>query len=176
MAGQKQNNVENKGFYKEGVFNEFVRWSALPPWEQKRIGIIDQGDFAKENGINKDTLTRWKQRPDFIEKVAKLHDQWGREKTPDIMLAIYRSAMKGSASSQRLWLKYFTDFDLKKSQKPQEMSPLLHEDDIRYIISFLPQELQDKYNMFLARLLDDSVAMSEGRLDDLSNSPNYDGL
>ncbi len=56
-----RNNAENKGVYKSGIFQEFVRWSALPHFERVKLGITDQGDFAKAYGINKDTITRWKQ-------------------------------------------------------------------------------------------------------------------
>ena len=161
MALQKQNNAENKGVYKNSVFREFVRWSALPPMEAfQEMGVQDQNEFAEKFKVNKDTLTRWKNRPEFAQGVDKLQHQWGFGKTPNVVHAIYRSAIKGNSRSQRLFMNYFTNFG-KKNGKDLEYQPLIREEDIRYLITMLPKYRQDRYHNLLRDLLYDSKFFME---------------
>ncbi len=100
--------------------------------------------------LTKIRLLAGNRRPEFEGKVDTLQKSWGRDRTPDVAEAIYRSAIKGSARSQKLWLQYFTSMDPNK--KPRQEEPLFQLEDIRYIIQNLPKDLQDKYNVFFRDL------------------------
>lgn len=137
-----QNNAEikpeNKHPHKLAIYREFVRWNALPPFERVQTGITTQEEFAAHYKVNKDTLTRWKERRDFEPRTDELVRSWGLEKTPAVMQGIYNAAVKGSARSQLIWMKYFTTFDPKRAEK-LEMAPLVREEDVRMLIQELPE-------------------------------------
>ena len=150
-----------KNPYKQNVYLEFVTWSALPPFERASRGMPDQGDFAKAFNVNKDTLTRWKSRPEFEKDVDRLLKNWGRGKTPDIIQSIYRSAMKGNAKSQRFWIEYFGGSLKPVNSKETKSAELLREGDIRQLITFLPEWMQEKYNKMLHDLsVDTSIFLN----------------
>lgn len=151
-----QKNVENKAGYKNAIYQEFVRWSALPYGERLILRILDQGEFARKFNVNKDTLTRWKNRSDFESSVDKLQKHWGHAKTPDIVHAIYRSAIKGDAKSQKLWMDRFTNFGKNKNDKEQKPALLVQEGDIRELINMLPDFLKKKHSIALRMIIDDA--------------------
>ena len=111
------------------------------------------------------------QLPDFKPKLQDIRSQWGFEKTSDILEAMYRSAINGNALAQKLWLKYFDDFDPKHKRKSESGSiqPVFHVNDIRFLIESLPKDLQEKYYTFLRDLIVDIQAMHEGRTQHMSN-------
>lgn len=175
-----RNNAENKGIYKPDIYEEFKQWFALPSFEKRARGVSDQNTFAERYGVNKDTLTRWKNRRDFEAGVRKYIENEAKGRTSGVIEALYRSAMKGNSRSIRLWLTYVEGWHPNRKQKEVEYAPLIREEDIFYHISFLPEDLKEKYttrmNELLRDVLSDLTAFNEGRLNEMSNSPNYDGL
>ena len=174
-----QNNAENKQVYKSDIYQEFISWSAMPPNERFKLHIMDQTDFAKAYNINKDTLTRWKNQPDFKSKVDKLRMEVGREKLSDIMYAIYLSAIKGNPKSQKLWMEYFTDFiPHKPGDKPKKPIVEMTEDDIRQIILYMPEYRHDQHFNAIQRIIDDAVFFRDHpeTTEEEYNKINEDGL
>jgi hypothetical protein len=131
----------------------------LPPFAREQLGIRDQAGFAAHFGISEDTLTRWKQRPDFEAKVDKIRNAWALERMGGIYEAIFKSAVKGNAKSQRLWLQVFKEFPAKGKGDVQQ--PEITQDDIRFLIGELPEEKREKYNIFLRDLLADVATMEK---------------
>ncbi|MDB4940253.1 MAG: hypothetical protein JWO40_678 [Candidatus Doudnabacteria bacterium] len=150
-----QTNVEKKGVYKVDVYREFIRWSALPPFERARLHLSDQGEFAEHYNINQNTLTHWKNRADFKPQVDAILKQWGRDRLPAMLQAMYNAAIKGNAKSQRFWMAYIEGFD-PKILKNENQKSYFSEDDMRTLIDKLPEWLQNKYNSLLMDLLTDS--------------------
>jgi hypothetical protein len=51
-------------------------------------------------------LSEWKARADFWSEVEKRRVTWGRERTPDVVLALYkRLCATGGAAEVRLWFQ-----------------------------------------------------------------------
>ena len=88
------NNAENTSPYRESTYHEFTKWFALPTPGKVQMGVTDQNEFAAQFKVSKDTLSRWKQRSDFKQRVDKFRRDWGDERTPNVIEAIYRSAMR----------------------------------------------------------------------------------
>jgi len=85
-------------------YAQFVRWIATPePYRE----IKKQEDFAKSIGVHQDTLTDWKKREGFWSAVKEEISQFGRERTPNAILALYKTILaKGTAPEVKLWLQY----------------------------------------------------------------------
>ena len=180
MSQENQNPTENKRINKENIFDMFVHWYAIPPIERRKTGVEDQNDFAKKVKVNKDTLTRWKQRPDFKIRVKEVRQEWGHDKLPDIVHAIYVSAVNGNASSQKLWMNYFSDLtDRLKDNKNEKPTPRpLSVNDVLSFISILPEDKKEKYFKSMRELLQDSMEVEkentgkDGNFDEYLSLPN----
>lgn len=151
-----QKNVENKTKTNDVIYRAFIAWFALPYPQRMKTGIRNQQKFAEAHGINNNTLTRWKERPDFEKSVDALIQKWGVERIPDVIDAIARSAIKGNARSQALWMRLFGQSFLKKRDESRDV--YIREGDIRYLIEMLPEPLKSEHYANLRKLLDDSVA------------------
>ncbi len=147
-----QNNAENKHPYRIDIYREFIQWYALPSFERQQTGIANQEEFAARHKVNKDTLTRWKRRHDFDQRVDNMQREWGSGKTSDVAWGIYHAALKGNAKSQAIWMKYFTKFDVKRGDKEEDKQVLITEEDIRFLIQDLPEWRQKRYWLFLDQL------------------------
>lgn len=155
--------TNKRGVYKISLYNEFILWSAMPPVEKNRLGIESQNAFCDFYKISHNTPTPWKLRPDFYERVDKILIMWARDKKPDIVQGIYRSAVKGNSDSQRIWLQYFEGWTEKKQLEVTtkvDVSP----HDIRALIDVLPEPLRSKHYGNLRELFDDASAVKNARV------------
>lgn len=99
--------------------------------------------FAKKHGLSRFTLIAWKKRDEYAETVEKHLNQWGKDRTPDVIAALYRRCINmGSAFDVELWLAYVEKWDRK--QVVNHVHTRFDADDLRAIIAELPQEEQDK--------------------------------
>ena len=82
-------------------YDDFVQWIALP---KSLRDPQTQKELAKKFGVGEDTLSEWKQRNDFWMSVEEKRRSWGRERTPDVLLALHSRAIKtGDPHAVRLW-------------------------------------------------------------------------
>lgn len=163
------NNGDSKEPNKVDIYEKFVIWSAMPPSERIRTGIETQEQFVIFHGIGTNTPTNWKKRLDFKPRVTALRKDWAFGKMGGVIEAIYRSALKGSAQSQKLLLQLDGSLPSKENQK-QEATSTFSTEDIRFIISHLPELLQDKYYKFLRDLYSDLSLLTEGKISGLEKS------
>lgn len=111
-----------------------------------------QKHFAKKFGISEKSLSTWKHSEDFDKAVRRVRTNWGKEKTPDVLAALYRRCVThGNAYDVELWLAYFEGWD-RKQVAPQRMESFTA-DDLRMIISTLPQDKQDEWYVKIGELI-----------------------
>ena len=150
------------------VFNEFVLWSAMPYSERVKLGVETQSEFAEFYKVNKTTLSRWKQRPDFESHVDKILRIWAMEKTPDVIQGIYKAAVRGNPYSQTLWLQYFKGFNPKAKEEEGPKRVEYGVNDIRFLIEALPEPLRTKHHANLRELIEDGMRLRHaGQLENL---------
>lgn len=84
-------------------YSDFVIWIATPKTLREPA---TQRDLARQFGIGEDTLSDWKNRPDFWDEVREERSQWTREKTSDVIHALYKRASEGGGAHEvRLWME-----------------------------------------------------------------------
>lgn len=159
MENPKPIQANNPALRKANLYNEFVLWSAMPPVERVKLGIESQKDFASYYGLEESTLSRWKQRPDYEERMDKILRMWGIDKTPDVIQGIYRAAIKGNPASQLLWLQYFKKFNPKQEIEHTNKTKVeIGPGDVRRLIDALPEPLKSEHHANLRKLIDDVAA------------------
>ncbi len=103
-----------KWHLKHAEYYLFARWIATPSIFRDPP---NQGAFQEKYNVSGQTLVNWKNDPNFWEDVKREIKEWTKEKTPDVIAAIYRSAIKGNPFSQKLWLQAFDEFQEKSENK-----------------------------------------------------------
>lgn len=101
-------NTDLEGLRNVIEYLKFIRWMATPmPLKASKT----QGEFAKEIRVDEDTLTAWKKREGFWDRVRKETKNWGKEKTATVLLSLYQTIIKsGNAAEVKLWLSYINDW------------------------------------------------------------------
>lgn len=101
-----------KSAYRIAEYNEFVRFTAFPKFLRvKEFGIKTDAEFGKKYHLSKDTVTDWKRSDEFWDSVTATWKRWGKDRTPDVILGIYRKAsMTGDAGAAKLWMEVIEDF------------------------------------------------------------------
>lgn len=94
---------------KQTEYYLFARFIATPkPWRDLKTQL----EFQIEHNVSHDTLARWKKDPNFWEDVGRAIKEWGREKTPDVIAAVYgRIVRQGDPQAAALWLKYIENWE-----------------------------------------------------------------
>ncbi len=156
MHKQNVTNSDKREVKRVDIYEEFCIWSAMPPSERIKLGIETQEQFVEFYKIGINTPTAWKRRNDYRLRVTSLRTEWAFSKTSAVLESIYRTAIKGSAQSQKLWLQYIHGFGDKR-EIPDANKPSLHVDDLLFLIGMLPKELQEKHYDHMRELLDDSA-------------------
>ena len=101
-------NMDLKGKKHQIEFLDFVTWIATPCTLREPK---TQQELSKKFGVGQDTLSEWKSRPGFWTSVKEKRRQWGQERTPDVIMALYKRIIRnGSAPEVKLWLQYFEDW------------------------------------------------------------------
>jgi hypothetical protein len=155
-------------------YQEFILWSALPTPEKIRLGLEWQKDFAAHYHLQERTLSVWKQRSDFKDRVRKIMKMWAFDRTPDVILGIYRSALKGNSDSQRIWLKYFEGW-VEETKVDHTLKVEISSNDIRFLIEGMPEKEKLECYGYLRNILDISQSLhNSGRLADGTASYDID--
>jgi hypothetical protein len=139
--------------YKEDVFKKFVLFFSLPDPEKcqmfgvekdpitGKVKVPTQQDFALKYGLAFETLSRWKNRKDFMDAVNMVRRQWGRERTSNVMASLYNRCLKyGMAYDIETYLAYFDNWS--RTQVVKHVQEKFDVDDIRTIINSLPEGAQ----------------------------------
>ena len=140
---------------KKDIFLKFVDFMALPdPEKFEYMGIaIDpktgkypgkvptQQQFATRSGVAKETLSRWKAQPEFLYLVDIKRKQWGIDKVPNVLAALYTRCLKyGMAYDVETYLAYFAGWTRTQAIKGEVDK--FAADDLRSVIAQLPAEKQ----------------------------------
>ncbi len=143
---------------KSNLYLEFVLWSAMPTPERIKLGIETQKAFAEFNHVEESTLSRWKARADYQDRVRKILKMWAFDKTPDVVMGIYRAALKGNSDSQRIWLQYFEGWSEKQTVEhviKVQMAP----GDLRFLIEGMPEQFKNKFYGYIREIIDTAVSL-----------------
>ena len=115
-----------KALSRPEAFKEFVNWMSTPEPLRK---IKTQGLLAKGIGVCPDTLSDWKKRDDFWKEVQKVWNQWGKEKTANVIISFYRRIIGGKAAAGdfKLWFQYFLGWAEKNEANVLGEIRVIHE-------------------------------------------------
>lgn len=158
--------LARKGY--ESTYQEFILWFALPVFEKIRLGLETQKAFAAYHKVTERTVINWKHRRDFMVQVKALRDEWGKERTGDVIAAMYKSALSGgreAPQAQKLWFQVIEGWQ-EKTESELTVKTELTVNDIRFVIDGLPEELRMKHYGYLRELNDDAAMVaSKGIID-----------
>lgn len=113
MAKESENNKDLMGLVKAEEYLQFIEFMALPTFLKKEVfGFATGGAFADKYNLSIDTLTDWKKKEGFWDRVKKARTKWVQEKVSEVLAALYRKAIEdGSASEVKLFLQYAGEFE-----------------------------------------------------------------
>ncbi|MDR3642527.1 MAG: phBC6A51 family helix-turn-helix protein [Candidatus Doudnabacteria bacterium] len=95
-------------------FMRFAQWCGTP---RRLRQPFTQKELAEEIGVSQDTLTDWKNHPDFWPLVKETVVSWMRAKIPDVIGGLYeRAANKGSAKEVEFFLR-LAGMDMDKGKR-----------------------------------------------------------
>lgn len=115
------------------------------PEELELLKIKNQREFARKFKIGEDVLSEWKQREDFWQLVDKLKKQWGKSKTPSVLVGFFKKAVsEADAARVKLWLEYFEDWKTK-SEIDINQETKIEEKSIEEIVNKISDFLKEKY-------------------------------
>ncbi len=154
--------AQNRQPKRRDLYTEFILWTAMPSEEKKKLGLEWQMDFAKHHNVEESTLSRWKRRADFEVRVDAILKMWGADKTPDVVHAIYKTALKGNPLSQKLYLQYFKGFS-EKTEVQHTAKVEVGVNDIRFIIDGLPEPERSKFHGYIREIVDYANAVKNAR-------------
>ena len=110
MPEKAQNKAKTDGnsrIHKQAERQLFITFLSLPyELRKKQFGFSQKQQFAERYNLDKTTLSKWQRSEDFWKAVRKNWRHWGREKTPNIINALYQSAITDKKAAEiRLWLE-----------------------------------------------------------------------
>ena len=159
-------NGRKKKIDKYNVYQKFCEWFFAPVSE--RNGISTQGEFAKQNGVNINTITKWKKRDDFKGIIKSKRKSWGQERTGNVVASLYKRILKyGQAYDVELWLALIEGWDKKKVTELREKLEI-GDDDIRSLIKYLPKDKQKEFYETITKLLAEA-RRAKGNAESLSD-------
>lgn len=103
---------------KRAEYYQFVKFIATPYFQRD---LKTQEEFQIEYMVSGDTLARWKKDPDFWEDVRRETVPWCKERTPNVLGALYYACVQDrNPSAIRLWLQYNEKFSIKSAEEPEK--------------------------------------------------------
>lgn len=159
---QPKQETTERDLIKNETYEKFVEFSALPdiekclmlemePDKQGKYNNPTLERFAEKFGVSVGTLSNWKKRSDYRERVDGRNDKWGVELTPSIMGALAKRCLRyGRSDDVALWLAYYKNWTPKQIVETVEKFDV---EDIRILVKALPDEKQQKYKQFLKELV-----------------------
>lgn len=150
--------LEQKGAAKDAEYNLFVKWTALPQEDKTKIRVLSQKDFCEKYNVNPKTLAAWKRRPNFWDQVSKETTNWARELTPTVLRSLFKRTLRQDFANPKdteLWLQYVEKFN-PKLEIEHNIKSGIQLDDLRFLISYLPEEKQKEFYGLLGRLIQEA--------------------
>jgi len=108
---QSDNSKIISGIKLVAEFCQFAQWSATPRQFRE---LKTQKEFAASIGVDEDTLSIWKHHPKFWTITQSAIRLWIRERVPDVLGAVYNSAMGAGAKQAGVFLRAAGMLDNKK--------------------------------------------------------------
>lgn len=103
-------------------YHQFIVWISLP---KELRDPKTQAELSKHFGVGQDTLSEWKKKVGFWSEVSKLRKEWSKEKTSDVVHALYKRAIEtGSASEVKLWFQLVEEWSEKLTTFTESDNPL----------------------------------------------------
>ena len=101
------------------LLKQYARFLALPyNLRGKEFGVNTKEGFAKKVGVSVKTLWKWEKKSEFKEMVNECLKEWSKEKTPNVIMRLYKSILeKGNASEIKLWLQFIEGWSEKIEQE-----------------------------------------------------------
>jgi hypothetical protein len=100
---------------KESEYLQFINWIAKPYSAREPKTQIE---LAKLLEVEEATLSDWKKREGFWDLVRAEIKDWAKEKTAEVIDAVFKGATsqdsKGQSANAKLWLQYIEDWAEKK--------------------------------------------------------------
>ena len=102
-------------------YHKFILWIALPKELRKPN---TQVELSKHFGVGQDTLSEWKKNR-ILEEVARQRKEWSKEKTSDIIYALYKRIIEtGNAAEVKLWFQLIENWSERFRTSIEEENPL----------------------------------------------------
>lgn len=112
--------IQEKPPYKKKQYEEFIKYKGLPDVIKDEVyGFHTDVAFARKWHLAPDSLVDWQKRVDFLKRVMAVWKDWGMLKTPNVIMGVYRNAVKkGSGADALAWMKIVHDW--KEKMDPAE--------------------------------------------------------
>jgi len=124
---EDKNEQTIQGVKKQNELYRFIDWLVLP--EELREPKT-QEDLSKELGVDKATLSQWKNLKGFWEVVDSKRDLWGKDKTTEVLQAFYKKIKNNpTAPDVQLWLTIFNGFKDTKAVEIDDKRESTHKLD-----------------------------------------------
>lgn len=106
-----KNDIEN--LKKPDVYLDFIRFIATP---DNFRDIQTQGEFAKKFNVEQPTLTNWKKRDGFWDRVRDERKEIMKDKMVNkVIMAVYRKALRdGTSKEAKLLLELSGEYEEKR--------------------------------------------------------------
>jgi hypothetical protein len=89
-------------------YHEFILWISLP---KELREPKTQVELSKKFRVGEDTLSSWKKQRGFWEEVSKKRKDWSKEKTSDVIYALYKRILEtGNSAEVKLWFQLMEDW------------------------------------------------------------------
>jgi len=95
-------------------FIKFAQWLATPRQFRE---VKTQKEFAQSIGVNEDTLSDWKKKPELWNLFRKFLSNWIKERIPDAIGGLYSNACNEGKSKEVLAFVRLGYMDINKPNK-----------------------------------------------------------
>jgi DNA primase catalytic subunit len=147
-----------QSYTKNNQSEQYAKWLAFPvllrrltPIQIQELGmdpneiesylmVKSRIELAKYFKVGRKQLYRWVEKEGFRQRVWELEKEWGSERTPNVLLGLYRAAVReGDAARVKLWLEYFREW-----QEKQEVR--MESNDIKTLTEEIKKLAEKKYD------------------------------
>lgn len=103
-------------------YHQFILWISLP---KELREPKTQAELSKHFRVGQDTLSEWKKKTGFWEEVASQRKNWSKEKTSEVVYALYKKAVDtGGAPEVKLWFQIMEGWSERLISFTEKENPL----------------------------------------------------